>query len=208
MLNVGLTGNIASGKSAVAQQLVLLGAFVIDADMLAREAVEPGTEALRTIQRHFGDGVLTKDGALDREALRRIVFHDAAARDALNAIVHPAVSALRQMEFDAAGARGVEVIVSDIPLLFETGQQHDFDAVILVDAPEPVRLARLIAHRALPEVDALAMMSAQHTATSKRAGATFVIENDDTLEELTKRVREVWRELLKLSSTNASSTKF
>src|ERR1700710_311686 len=102
MLNVGLTGNIASGKSTVAQQLTLLGAFVIDADVLAREAVEPGTEGLRAIQAHFGDGVLCKDGALDREAMRRIVFHDAEAREALNAIVHPAVGALRNAQFEAA----------------------------------------------------------------------------------------------------------
>lgn len=207
MLNVGLTGNIASGKSTVAQQLTLLGAFVIDADVLAREVVEPGTEALRAIQRHFGDGVLTQNGALDREAMRRIVFHDATARNALNSIVHPAVGTLRQIAFDAARARGVDVIVSDIPLLFETGQERNFDAIILVDSPESVRLSRLITNRALPEADAVAMMSAQRSASAKRAGATFVIENDGTLEELTERVGEVWRELLKLSAANTSSTK-
>ncbi len=205
MLNVGLTGNIASGKSTVAQQLTLLGAFVIDADVLAREAVEPGTEAFGAIREHFGDRVFTPGGALDREALRRIVFHDASALEALNAIVHPAVGALRQTQFDAARARGAEVIVSDIPLLFETGQERNFDAVILVDAPESMRLERLIAHRALPEADALAMMSAQRTAASKREGATLVIENDGTLEQLKTRVSNVWRELLLMSSGKSPS---
>ncbi len=200
-LHVGLTGNIASGKSTVARLLVAQGATLIDADVLARKAVEPGTSALAAIRERFGDGVLSTDGTLDRAALRRIVFHDPAARDALNRIVHPAVGLLRDVELAAARARGDRVIISDIPLLFEAGLEGSVDAVIFVDAPEEVRLRRLMDDRALPEADARAMMSAQWPAAEKRARSTFVIENDGSVEQLTRQVSDLWGELLRLANS-------
>lgn len=200
-LHVGLTGNIASGKSTVSRLLAQLGATIIDADVQARQAVEPGTPGLEAIIDRFGDRVLQADGTLNREVLRQIVFRDPAARDALNQIVHPAVRALRDRELAAARTRGDRVIVSDIPLLFETGLEHEFDAIIFVDASESVRLARLIAHRSLPEADARAMMSAQWPATEKRTRSTFVVNNDGSVEELNEHVTELWKELNTLANS-------
>lgn len=199
-LHVGLTGNIASGKSSVARLLESHGATVIDADILAREAVEPGTPALVAIRERFGNSVLKSDGSLDREALRRIVFRDPAARDALNQIVHPAVGRLRDAQFTAARERGDHIVISDIPLLFETGLEHSVDAVIFVDAPEATRLRRLVENRGLPEADARAMMSAQWPATEKRARSTFVVENNGSVEELADRVSNLWSKLLSMAN--------
>lgn len=200
-LHIGLTGNIASGKSTVSRLLAERGATVIDADLQARQAVERGTPGLEAIVDRFGNGVLLADGSLNRDALRQIVFRDPASRDALNQIVHPAVRALRDRELSLARARGDRIIVSDIPLLFETGLEHEFDAIIFVDASEPVRLARLIAHRSLPEADARAMMSAQWPAAEKRARSTFVVNNDGPLEELSVRVAELWKEINTLANS-------
>ena len=200
-LHVGLTGNIASGKSSVAALLTKLGATVIDADVLARKAVEPGTRALEEIRERFGERVINSEGTLDRAALRRIVFQDPVARDALNQIVHPAVRALRDGELAIARARGDRIIVSDIPLLFETGLEHSVDAVIFVDAPDEVRLKRLTENRALPEADARAMMSAGWPAAEKRARSQFVVNNDGSVDELTNRVSDLWAALLTLANS-------
>ena len=200
-LHVGLTGNIASGKSTVAALLTKLGATVIDADVLARKAVEPGTGALEEIRERFGERVINSEGTLDRAALRRIVFQDPVARDALNQIVHPAVRALRDRELAMARARGDRIIVSDIPLLFETGLEHSVDTVIFVDAPDEIRLKRLIQNRALPEADARAMMAAQWPAGEKRARSQFVVSNDGSVDQLTNRVTDLWAALLTLSNS-------
>ncbi|MGV3708728.1 MAG: dephospho-CoA kinase [Gemmatimonas sp.] len=204
-LHVGLTGNIASGKSTVSDLLVKHGATLIDADVLARRAVEPGTAGLEEIRARFGDKVLRTDGTLDREALRKIVFNDPVARNALNQIVHPAVRALRDRAFAAARERGDRIIISDIPLLFETGMEHAFDAVIFVDASEETRLARLMHNRNLPEADARAMMNAQWPGDLKRSRSQFVIDNDGSVEQLTVRVSDLWgqlRALLERTSGN------
>lgn len=195
MFRLGLTGNIASGKSTVAAMLADRGARVVDADELAREAVQPGSDALSQIVAHFGAGVLHADGSLNRAALRAIVFHDAAARDALNRIVHPVVGALRAERARAAEADGVRVLVDDIPLLYESGLEGQFDAVLFVDAPEAVRLTRLMQARGLSEGDARAMMASQGDPAAKRARATWVVDNGGTREALSAQVAAVWREI-------------
>ncbi len=196
MLKVALTGNIAAGKSAVAELFRRWGATVLDADAIVREVQEPGTPVLRRIAERFGRGILRPDGSLDRPALRRIVMADAEARGELERIVHPAVHA-RRAELEAeAEARGDGIVVSDIPLLFESGDPRRFDAVVLVDAPEPVRLRRLMQHRGLSEAEAREMIRAQLPAAAKRAGSDFVIENDGDLAALERAASAVWRALV------------
>ncbi|HEX8451706.1 MAG TPA: dephospho-CoA kinase [Longimicrobium sp.] len=197
MLKVGLTGNIAAGKSTVARIWRSLDATVVDADVLSRQAVEPGTQALARIAEEWGDEVVEAGGGLDRAALRRIVFADPSARERLEAIVHPAVAELREEAYRAAQERGERVVVADIPLLFEVGLVDDFDAVVLVDAPEEVRLARLVGDRGMDPEEARRMIAAQMPSELKRARADFVISNTGTLMELDRRSREVWTELLR-----------
>lgn len=188
---VALTGNIASGKSAVADEWSRLGAHIIDADALARHAVEPGTRALSRIEREFGPHVIA-DGRLDRGALGRIVFRDAGKRGLLESIVHPEVERLRVEAETEASRHGATIVVHVIPLLYETGMEAQFDAVVVVDAPEEVRLERLVATRSLSGQDARAMIDAQLPANAKRARADHVIVNDGTLDDLKKRARAVW----------------
>jgi dephospho-CoA kinase len=192
---VALTGNIASGKSTVVDLLRARGAQVIDADVLAREAVEPGTTALGEIARRFGPTVLHADGSLDRAALRAIVFADPAARASLDTIVHPAVEQARQSRLDVARARGASLVICDIPLLFEVGLADRFDRIILVDAPEAVRLERLVRNRGLSAGQAQAMMAAQLPSAPKRACADWVIDNAGSRPELERQVETLWREL-------------
>lgn len=195
MFRVGLTGNIASGKSTVARVWQRLGAPVIDADVLARRAVAPGSVGLRRIVAAFGPGVLDDAGQLDRAALRDIVFRDPEARAKLEAIVHPEVGRLRREEEARLEAAGERIVVHDIPLLFEAGLDREFDAVVLVDASERVRLERLVRDRGLPEDEARRMIDAQMPSSQKRDRADYVIENEGTLEALERAAEEVWREL-------------
>ena len=195
MLRVGLTGNIAAGKSSVAAVWRSLGATIIDADQLARRAVEPGTAGLDAIARTWGSWVLTDSGELDRGALRQIVFADPDARERLEAIVHPAVGALRDEAYREAEARGEALVVADVPLLFEAGLVDGVDVVVLVDAPEEVRLMRLVGDRDLAPDEAQRMMAAQMPSALKRARADIVIENAGTLGELEQRAAEVWEQL-------------
>ncbi|HET8656643.1 MAG TPA: dephospho-CoA kinase [Longimicrobiaceae bacterium] len=193
MLRVGLTGNIASGKSAVARVWRELGATVVDADELARRAVEPGTPALRRIAGRWGGAVLDEAGRLDRGALREIVFRDGDARRELEAIVHPEVAALRDEAFRAAAVRGERVVVAEIPLLFEAGLAGDFDVIVLVDAPEAARRERIVRDRGLAPDDAERMIRAQMPAEQKRARADYVIENAGSEEALRAGAARVWR---------------
>jgi len=195
MLHLALTGNIAAGKSTVASMLAAHGATIIDADVLSRQAVAPGTAGLDAVVDRFGTQVLAADGSLDRAALRARVFNDAAARDALNAIVHPAVRRLRDEAVRAAVKRGDRIVISDIPLLFEVGLEHAFDGVILVDAPEAMRRERMVHERGLSEPEAQAMIDAQWPSDRKRAGATWIVENDGSRETLAARVEAVWRDV-------------
>ncbi len=192
MLHLALTGNIASGKSTVAALLAQHGATIIDADVLARESVAPGTPGHEAVVERFGPQVLATDGTLDRAALRQRVFNDPAARDALNAIVHPAVRRRRDDAVAAARARGDRIVISDIPLLFEVGLEHAFDGVILVDAPESVRRERIVHDRGLSAAEAQAMIAAQWPSDRKRAGATWIVDNDGPRDALALRVAAVW----------------
>ena len=191
-LHIGLTGNIASGKSTVAHQLATLGATVIDADALAREVVAPGLRAYNAIVEHFGPDVVAPDGTLDRTALRQQVFHDPIARTALNGMVHPEVARRRDELFANAAAQGIDVVISDVPLLFEVGLELTFDGVLFVDAPVALRRERLIRDRGLPPSDADAMIAAQWESEKKRPRATWVIDNDGTRAQLEARVAEWW----------------
>ena len=171
------------------------GATLIDADVLAREAVEPDTQALKDIVKRWGSDVLAHDGSLNRRALRQLVFADQAELDALNRIVHPGVTRLRDREVAAAKARGDALVVCVIPLLFERNLVDEFDAIVLVDAPRPLRLERLVTTRGLEETDAMNMIAAQMPAELKRARADYVIENTGSLENLERDVDALWSSL-------------
>jgi dephospho-CoA kinase len=196
MLRVGLTGNVAAGKSVVAQLFRAWGAAVIDADELAREAVGPGTAALAAIARRFGAGLLVPGGVLDRAALRRRVMRDPRERAALEAIVHPEVQRLRMEREAQAVGRGARIVVHDVALLFEALDPVFFDVVVLVDAPEAVRRERLVALRGLDPAEADALLAAQHPSGPKRARSTYVIDNAGSLGALETSARGVWDELL------------
>lgn len=195
MLLVGLTGNIGSGKSTVAQLLSERGATIIDADVLARRAVEVGTAGFRGIVERWGTSILAADGGIDRGALRRIVFSEPAQLEQLNTIVHPEVERMRASLVVQARDRGDRLVVCDIPLLFERRMTDDFDRIVLVDAPRAVRLDRLVRDRGLRETEAMEMIVAQMPAELKRARADYVIDNDGTLTSLDERVTEVWSTL-------------
>jgi dephospho-CoA kinase len=191
---VALTGNIASGKTAVAEVWTRLGAVVIDADVLARQAVEPGTPALRRIEQRFGPDVLA-GGSLDRGALRRAVFGDDEKRRALEAIVHPEVERLRREAEQRAERAGARIVVHSIPLLFETGLANQFDTVVLVDAGEAARRDRIVATRGLTPAEAEAMIRSQMPASAKRADADYIIDNNAGLQELEQEAERVWSQI-------------
>jgi len=200
MMLIGLTGNVGSGKSTVSQMLSERGATIIDADVLARRAVELGTPGYDKIVARWGPAMLTPDGHLDRAALRRIVFADHQQLEELNAIVHPEVERLRLRLVEQARKRGDRVVVCDIPLLFERHMTDRFDRIILVDASRAVRLDRLVKDRELQETEAMEMIAAQMPAELKRARADFIIENEGTLTQLERRVQDVWNALLEDAS--------
>jgi dephospho-CoA kinase len=195
VLNVGLTGNIAAGKSTVVELFRRWGATIIDADDLARQAEAPGGDVLAAIVRRFGADVLAPDGALDRAALRAKVMGDQAALDALNQIVHPAVGRRRDELVREALERGDVLVVNDIPLLFEVLDPASFDVVVLVDAPTAVRRTRLRALRGLVSEEADRMLDSQMAAERKRGRSQFVIENAGALAELEQTARSVFEEL-------------
>src|SRR5213083_313489 len=197
VLNVALTGNIAAGKSTVVDRFRKWGATIIDADALVREAQAPGSAVLAAIAGRFGTDVLASDGTLDRAALRGKVMGDDAALTALNAIVHPAVQQRRLELQSAAGERGDAIVVNDIPLLFEALDPTQFDAVVLVDPPVPVRRTRLRTLRGLSNQDADRMIAAQMSAARKRAQSQYVIENAGSLAELEKQAKRVFADLRK-----------
>ena len=192
---VGLTGNIASGKSTVARLFAERGAPIVDADVLAREAVAPGTAALARIVARWGSGVLAADGTLDRAALRQRVFGAPAELDALNAIVHPEVGRLRDLALAHHRAAGAPLVVCDIPLLFEAGLADTVDTIVLVDAPRDLRLDRLVRGRGLGPAEASEMIAAQLPAERKRERARFIIDNAGSRDALAARVDEVWQAL-------------
>jgi dephospho-CoA kinase len=195
MLNVGLTGNIASGKSTVTELFRRWGATIIDADALVREAQAPGTRVLAAIASRFGSAMLRPDGTLDRAALRQKVMNNPAALADLNAIVHPDVHRRRDELMRRAAARGDRIVVSDIPLLFEAVDPAAFDVVVLVDAPVEIRRQRLLANRDLSPSDAERMLAAQLPSNSKRTRSDYVIDNMGDLAALERAARKVWEAL-------------
>jgi dephospho-CoA kinase len=192
---IGLTGNIASGKTAVADLFAARGAVIVDSDILARKAVSKGSPALDAIVNKWGKEVLDDEGNLDRSSLRHIVFDNQADLDALNEIVHPEVARLRGIEIAAARQRGVSVLVSVIPLLFESNLADKFDSIVLVDAPRSLRLERIVRDRDVEEAEAMKMIASQMPADLKRARADYVIENFGSFEDLEVEVGRVWAEI-------------
>jgi dephospho-CoA kinase len=199
MLRVALTGGIGSGKTAVSDLLAECGAVVVDADLLAREVVSPGTPGLTAVVSRFSPEVLAADQTLDRAALARLVFADTAARRDLEAIIHPAVRR-RAAELERQ-APADAVVVHVIPLLVETGQADAFDVCVVVDVDEQVQLARVVARSGWSEAEARARIAAQASRDERLAVADLVLSNNGTLEELRDQVRQLWQRL----RTQASS---
>jgi dephospho-CoA kinase len=196
-MRVGLTGGVASGKSTVSRMLAELGAVVIDADLLAREAVDRGTDGLAEVVAAFGPEVLTPEGDLDRPALGALVFADATKRRALEAVIHPRVRA-RAAEIEASAPEGA-VVVHDIPLLAETGQAAAFDAVVVVDVPTEVQVERMVRDRGWSPEEAESRIAAQATREERRAIATYVLDNTGSIEDLRRQVSEVFAQLRALT---------
>ncbi|PRX98637.1 dephospho-CoA kinase [Allonocardiopsis opalescens] len=201
MLKVGLTGGIGSGKSAVAARLAARGAVVVDADRLAREAVEPGTPGLAAVVTEFGPGVLRPDGSLDRPALGEIVFADPERLAALNAIVHPLVGERSRELMEAAPPDAI--VVYDVPLLVENDLAGLYDLVVVVDVPVEVQLRRLADDRGMGEEQARARIAAQAGRERRRAVADLVIDNSGGLDELDERVAAVWERLVERAGAGA-----
>jgi len=196
LLRVGLTGGIGSGKSEVARRLAEHGAVLIDADVAARQVVEPGSPGLARIAAAFGDEVLRPDGSLNRERLGEIVFADPGRRAELNAIVHPLVRAwMQEAERAAVQTDGDAIVVHDVPLLAESRGKAGFDPVIVVDVPPELQLERLVRLRGLPAEQARARMAAQASREQRLAVADIVIDNSGSLDDLDRRVAEVWADL-------------
>jgi dephospho-CoA kinase len=193
MVRAALTGGIATGKSYCLGRFASLGAATIDADRLAREVVEPGTTGLSRVVERFGDAILGPDGALDRAALGRIVFADRIARADLESIIHPEV--YRRISAWFANLPSGAVAIADIPLLFETGHQHDFDLTIVCACEPAEQLRRLMSRDKLTREAALARLDAQWPIEEKVARADIVIRTDGGFVETDARVRRVFESL-------------
>ncbi|HEY6876362.1 MAG TPA: dephospho-CoA kinase [Candidatus Dormibacteraeota bacterium] len=191
---IGLTGGVGSGKSTVAEMFRELGATVIDADEAAHAVYAPGTQGFDAVVREFGDEYV-RDGAIDRRRLGTLVFNDASALSRLNAIVHPLVRewmAARTVEaFDA----GAEIVIQDVPLLFENDLEGLFSSVVLVYTPADVQLERLVEGRGLPRDRAESMIAAQMSIDEKRRRAHHVIDNSGTVDETRRQVEEIWAQM-------------
>jgi dephospho-CoA kinase len=194
MLRAALTGGIATGKSFCLARFAALGAATIDADILARDAVAPGSVGLEQVVRRFGAGVLLDDGRLDRPALGRLVFADRAARADLEAIIHPLVYR-RIDDWFADLASGTRVALADIPLLFETGHQHDFERVVVCACDAAEQLRRLVTRDRLTAAEARARLAAQWPIAEKVRRADYVIRTDGTFAETEAQVRQVYEVL-------------
>ena len=193
MVTVGLTGGIGAGKSEVARLLASYGAVLIDADLISREVVQPGTEGLAAVVAEFGPDVLAEDGTLNRPKLGSIVFADEERRKALGAIVHPLVGRRSAELQEAAGPDAV--VVHDVPLLTENGLAPLYDLVIVVDADPATQLDRLVRLRGMSEDDARSRMASQAGRRQRLAVADIVIDNDGPRDALEPQVRAAWERL-------------
>ncbi|MGE4578568.1 MAG: dephospho-CoA kinase [Desulfuromonadales bacterium] len=199
MMVVGVTGGIATGKSAVVEQFRQLGAAVISADELAREIVRPGEEALAQLVARFGQDILQADGTLDRKALAEIIFADPAARQDLNQITHPAIARLAAARIASLQRQGEALVIYEAPLLFEAGAESRVDRVLVVTAPAEVQRRRLMARDGLDDQAAQARITAQMPLADKVRRADFVVENAGSIDELATQVRELYGRLLRLA---------
>lgn len=193
-LRIGLTGGIAAGKSTASQRFAELGAVVIDADLLAREAVAAGSPGLARVAEEFGPEVLTEDGSLARQALGAIVFGDDDARERLNGIVHPEVRRLSAAREQQAIDAEERVIVHDIPLLIEVGRTQDFDLLVVVHTPAAVRRQRLIAGRGMNEEDADRRLAAQVSDDERVAVADVLLDGAGGKDKLRAQIDELWEQ--------------
>ena len=194
MVRAALTGGIATGKSFCLMAFAALGAATVDADLLAREAVAPGTPGLARVIERFGPAILRADGSLDRAALGRLIFADRAARADLEAIIHPDVYR-RIGEWSANLPAGTRVSIADIPLLFETGHQHQFERIIVCACDPAEQVRRIMARDDLPAAEARERLAAQWPIEEKVARADYVIRTDGTFAETEQQVREVFGRL-------------
>jgi dephospho-CoA kinase len=195
---VGLTGGIAAGKSAVAARWVELGAVEIDADVLAREAVAEGTQGLREVIGEFGSDVLLPDGTLDRAALAAVVFNDPTKRERLEAIVHPRVRMLAEQRFEQLPKESI--VVYTVPLLVEAGVSLPFDKVVTVEAPEHVRIDRLIETRGLSQAEAVARIKNQASPTERANRADAILNSNQSLQLLLKDAEALWKQIVREAS--------
>lgn len=192
---LGVTGNIASGKSSVCRELARRGALVVDADQLAREVVAPGGPVLEQLVAAFGEGMLKADGSLDRQCLGDLVFSDPSARDRLNAIIHPAIAALSVTRLQELRVTA-PLIVYEAPLLFEVGAETRVDKVLVVTIDPEVQLARLMERDGLDEQSAQQRIDAQMLQEHKVVRADYVIDNSAGKEETMAQVERLWPLLL------------
>jgi dephospho-CoA kinase len=203
VLSVGLTGGIGSGKSAVSSLLIEHGAVLIDLDKVARDIVAPGGPALGEVTERFGTGVLQEDGALDRAKMAETVFGDDEARGDLQRIIFAHMGRMTKATREAAMARlgDQAIFVTDAPILLETKTEGSYIGIIVVDAPEELRIARLKEGRGIDEEDARRRMAVQVSDEHRRANARWLISNEGSLDELAAKVAAVWQELVELNAT-------
>lgn len=195
MLKIGLTGGIATGKSYVAQRLVQAGVPLIDADVLARQAVDPGMPALAAIRARFGEDVIAADGALDRAKLANIVFHDSGARKELEALIHPSVLQSIATFFARTCSPERPMAVADVPLLYEAGAETLFDRIVVVACPRDVQIARVMTRDGATREAAERRVAAQLPIDEKVRRAHYVIRTDGTFEETDRQVVETLAKL-------------
>ena len=191
---IGLTGSIANGKSTIAEMLDSYGLPIVDADKVARQVVEPGSETLKKIAEAFGTDVIATDGSMDRAKVGSIIFHDESQRTVLNNIIHPAIRAEMLRQRDEYIANGAPHVVMDIPLLFESKLQHFVEKILVVSVSEEVQLARLMTRNQLTEQEARARIATQIPVVEKEAGADAVIDNNGSIEQSAKQLEKILRE--------------
>jgi dephospho-CoA kinase len=204
-LKIAVTGGAGSGKTSVCSRLKELGLNIISSDTLAREAVAPGTEAYKNVVQYFGDKVLYADGNLNRSRLRQIIIKDAAARTALERVIHPEIKKLVQLKMVEAQQDGERFVLVEVPLLFELGLQDRFDMVVLVSAERELRIKRLMQRDQVSRYDAENLLDVQMPDAEKRKGADVVIKNDGTLNQLMKSIDLFYKNFYKKRAKRSES---
>lgn len=191
---IGLTGSIASGKSTISSMLKEKGFPIIDADLVARLVVEPGTPTLKEVERVFGQAVMNEDGTLNRDALGQLIFHEPAKRKQLNDLMHPAIRAEMLRQRDELVNSGHQHIIMDIPLLFESRLQHFVEKILVVSVTEEMQLERLMVRNSLSQEEAKARIHSQLPVSEKEKGADAVIYNNGTIEQSKEQLERILAE--------------